>query len=216
MEIKKIGSRNYMATCQLPGWDLNLHFILGNQRNYVIDTGLGAESMAPVKAFLADSDKPTVVVNTHHHWDHIWGNHCFPGSPILAHRLCRELTIKYWDIMLEENRQLAAGEVQCRLPDLVFDSELYFPEDGIRLLYTPGHSTDGISVFDEVDRVLNAGDNIGDTMEEIVPYLTTDAPTYLETIQKYKSLGALSCISGHNAVLGPDVFDRILAALDAG
>ena len=32
-----------------------------------------------------------VVVNTHHHWDHVYGNAAFPRSDIVAHRSCPRL-----------------------------------------------------------------------------------------------------------------------------
>jgi cyclase len=40
-----------------------------------------------------------LVINTHFHSDHVWGNQLF-GCPILAHRLCREKMLAaladYW------------------------------------------------------------------------------------------------------------------------
>ena len=79
------------------------------------------------------------------------------------------------------------------LPNLVFDGSLYFPEDGVRVFYTPGHTVDCISVFDEVDRVLNAGDNIGDTMEELVPELKTEKAVYVKTLHMYQALDVGLC-----------------------
>lgn len=213
METQKIGSRNYVFKYHLPDWDLNLHTILGEKNNYVIDTGLGAGSVAPIKTLLAGSTKPTIVINTHYHWDHVWGNHCFKKCTILSHTLCRQMMAENWAEMLEKHGQLASGAVEYCLPNLVFGSELSFPEDGIRVLYTPGHTVDSISVFDEVDRILDAGDNIGDTMEEIVPALSTEKSTYVDTLHKYMRLGAGTCICGHNALLKPDVFGKILNAL---
>ncbi|SHJ93000.1 hypothetical protein SAMN02745163_02853 [Clostridium cavendishii DSM 21758] len=46
------------------------------------------------------------------------------------------------------------------LPDFVFENELYFSEDKIKLFHIPGHTIDLISVLDEEDNVLLVGDNI--------------------------------------------------------
>jgi len=71
VKIEKIGTRNVVFRYELPEWDLNLHLILGRRCNYVVDTGLGSESVAPVVEYLGDSQKPVVVINTHHDWDHV-------------------------------------------------------------------------------------------------------------------------------------------------
>lgn len=213
MEIQQISRRSYLVRQRLPGWDLNLHVIRATHRNYVIDTGLGAESAAPVKALLQSDGRPTVVINTHHHWDHIWGNHCFDGCLIISHSLCRDLIAEKWDDMLARNGHFACGQVACRLPDLVFDGGLSFPDDGIRLIHTPGHTADSISVFDEADRLLNTGDNIGESADELVPSLSTGKAVYGDTIRSCIALNAALCVSGHNAVQTPDVFAAILASL---
>jgi len=150
-----------------------------------------------------------IVINTHFHWDHVWGNHCFDRELIISHRKCREIIEETWEEELEKNKHFMMGEVKLKLPNLVFDDELYFPDDKIRLFYTPGHSIDGISVFDEVDGVLNAGDNIGDTLEKIVPNLYSNVELYRKSLQLYKQLDVKYCISGHNVILGKDVFEKI-------
>ncbi|MFV0402043.1 MAG: MBL fold metallo-hydrolase [Oscillospiraceae bacterium] len=212
--VTQVSPRNLMYTYNLGPWNLNLHLILGEHRSYVVDTGLGSETVAPILKELESRDKPVVVINTHFHWDHIWGNFCFPDSPVISHVLCREQADNLWDEMLQKNGGYIRGEVQKRLPDLVFTDSLSFPDDGIRLFYTPGHTVDGISVYDERDRVLNAGDNIGDEPDDIVPGLNEPEAVYRKTLEQYMALDVAACISGHNAVQGGDIFRRILAELD--
>lgn len=209
MNMQKIKSRNLMFRFPVDGWELNLHVILGRKYNYVVDTGLGSLSVAPIQEILSGSPLPVVVINTHHHWDHVWGNHAFAGSTIIAHPLCRQRIAQRWDDMLRRNGQHLRGEAQLCLPDLVFEGELYFPDDSIRLLHTPGHTLDSISVLDEVDSVLDAGDNIGDDMVEIVPSLETNPEVYRYTLARYRGLAFDTCLSGHNVPLGRDVLDLI-------
>lgn len=209
MKTEKIGNRSVMFTFTLPEWDLNLHLIRAQKRNYLIDTGLGSESVAPIIAYLNGDPKPLTVINTHHHWDHVWGNHCFDGNTVIAHELCRQMIAREWTEMLERNQRFVRGTARCRLPDLVFNQTLAFPDDHIKLFYTPGHSPDCISVYDEEDRVLNAGDNIGDTTDEIVPELKTAPAIYQNTLRLYAGLDITACLSGHNKVLGAEVFGQI-------
>ncbi|MCL2368896.1 MAG: MBL fold metallo-hydrolase, partial [Oscillospiraceae bacterium] len=156
MKIERIGKRNIVFQYSLPGWNLNLHLILGEKCNYVVDTGLGSESVAPIREYLKNDPKPIIVINTHHDWDHVWGNHCFDECIIISHSSCSELIAANWSEMLKKNEAYIRGDVKVCLPNLVFDGFLYFPEDGIKIFHTPGHSIDSISVFDERDGVLNA------------------------------------------------------------
>jgi glyoxylase-like metal-dependent hydrolase (beta-lactamase superfamily II) len=212
MRVKKIG-RSTVFTYELPDWNLNLHLIEGDRYNYIIDTGLGSGSVKPIMERIQGSCKPVVVINTHYHWDHVWGNWVFADSLIISHRLCREITERKWNEMIGKNGRYIDGEAKMLLPNVTFEGELYFEEDGIRLFYTPGHTIDGISVLDESDGVLNAGDNIGDTPEEIVPSLACDKEEYKKTLDIYNGMDFEYCVSGHNEVMGRDVIERILKAL---
>jgi glyoxylase-like metal-dependent hydrolase (beta-lactamase superfamily II) len=213
MIIEKIKSRSTLFRYKLPEWDLVIHLIEGRRNNYVIDTGLGSESVRPVLDYLKGNAKPVVVINTHHHWDHVWGNAAFGSCTVVAHQLCREITEGKWDVMLAKNSRYVRGDTTKQLPDLVFDSEICFPEDNIRLIYTPGHTLDCISVLDEEEGVLNVGDNIGDTMEEIVPELDADKTVYIKTLKALQTLDCDTVVSGHNVVTGIDVFEKILKKL---
>jgi len=194
-------------------YDLNLGLILGEKHNYIIDTGLGSGSVATVLEYIGDDAKPLIVVNTHCHWDHIWGNWVFINSLLVSHALCRELEDTHWDEALAENLESVDGEVHKCLPNLVFEGSLYLPDDGIRIFHTPGHSADCISVFDEVDKVLYAGDNIGDTEDNIVPWIDTDPETFKRLIESYRQYDFEYCVSGHNKPQKKQVLDRMASGL---
>ncbi len=218
MKPVKITPRNIMFTQPMGGdynFDLNTGLILGKRFNFVIDTGLGSRSVSPVLEYLHGNYKPVVVVNTHYHWDHVWGNWMFKNSVIVSHTKGRELMEKYWDEDLAKNKDAIDGEVYKCLPNLLFDDCMCFPDDGVKIFYTPGHSADCVSVYDEVDKVLYAGDNVGDTEGEIVPYIATGKETFRETIEIYKTYDFNVCVSGHNKPQGKEITALMDAALDA-
>lgn len=209
-----IKNRNFLVTFDVKGeWDLNIQVIMGNRHNFVIDTGLGQRSVEPVLELLKGDDKPIVVINTHYHWDHVWGNSGFENATIVAHKLCYAILDERWESDQERFGPYAEGDNQRMLPNLIFEEELYFPEDQVRLIHTPGHTEDSIAVLDELEGVLNAGDNIGDTMDAIIPSLSTEKAVYLETILKLRELDFDLCLSGHNKVLEKNILDVILARL---
>ena len=77
MKVTKVAPRNSMFT-DLILWegqeiDVNMGLIMGKKRNYVIDTGLGSDSVAPILEYLSHGGKPTIAINTHYCFDHVWG-----------------------------------------------------------------------------------------------------------------------------------------------
>lgn len=214
IKIEKIKSRTILFTNHVPaGWNLNVQLIMGNKFNYLIDTGLGSLSMEPVKKYIKHDKKPLIVINTHYHWDHIWGNRSFQDGMIISHKLCKERMELYWEEMLKKYKPFMAGEVELVLPNLTFDKELYFPEDQIRMMYTPGHTIDSISVLDEMDKVLNVADNIGDSIDELIPSLECEKAEYRNTLLKYQGMDFEICVSGHNVILEKQVIEKILNML---
>ncbi|WZU02293.1 hypothetical protein MGH68_04585 [Erysipelothrix sp. D19-032] len=58
-----------------------------------------------------------------------------------------------------------------------------------------GHTADGISVYDRIEKVLNVGDNLGDNLEHIVPDLDLDVSTYIATLDQYASFETATMVS---------------------
>ncbi len=210
----KIKNRAVRFLYSNPEWDVSMSLIRGNKNNYIIDTGLGSLCAEPMKKAIKGDEKMTVVINTHHHWDHVWGNGAFRDGMIAAHTLCRELIANKWDEMLQKNGKYRTGQAERSLPGVVFDKELYFAEDQIRLFHSPGHTPDSISVLDEAEGVLYLGDNVGDTPEEPVPSLYCEKAVYINTLQEYQRLDYDVCVSGHNVVLKKDILNKILSMME--
>ena len=199
MKPVKISDRNVMFTEPMgEAYSLNIGLIIGEQYNYIIDTGVGSGSVSPIIEYLGNTGRKTIIVNTHAHYDHIWGNWVFQNDLIISHIKCQQLLVKYWDDGFKQFSQSKDGEVKKCLPNLTFEKSITFPNDGIKIFYTPGHSIDSISVYDEIDKVMYAGDNIGDTNDSIIPKINTDLETFKSLIDTYKKYDFNLCISGHN------------------
>ncbi|MFZ7132502.1 MAG: MBL fold metallo-hydrolase [Eubacteriales bacterium] len=214
MQLHEIKERNFLFTfAPDPSWNLNLHLIRGKQFDYIIDTGLGSLSVKPILDLIKKDSKNIIVINTHYHWDHIWANHIFKNNIIISHTKCRDMMEAQWDYMIHKNEDYLQGKTIKTLPNLVFDNEINFPEDHIRVFYTPGHTIDSISILDEEEKVLHAGDNIGDTLEEIIPSIDTDNITFKNTLIQYQGLDFDTCVSGHNQILPKDIIYTMLKKL---
>lgn len=194
---------------------LNIHVIVGKRYSFIIDTGMGSEHAKDVRDYLMKQDRvrDMVVINTHEHWDHIWGNGFFDAQWIIAHQKCRQAMDLNWDADVRKLGHRSQGKIKKRLPNLLFDSTLEFAEEGIVLGYAPGHTDNDIYVYDAQEKILNVGDNIGDTDAEPIPELTLSGDEYRRSIELYQSLDCRHVVSGHNRIQDPSFFDRIIHLL---
>lgn len=61
-----------------PIWSANIHLVLGQDADLVIDTGMGIAPLKPViDALRLDAEKPVICLSTHAHIDHIGAVHEF-------------------------------------------------------------------------------------------------------------------------------------------
>lgn len=99
---------------------------------YMIDTYCGSKAVDMVLSKLKKG-KRLIVINTHFHWDHIWGNMraAKSGATIISHIYCKEKMIQEFDQQWEANKQYKTGSVQMKLPDLTFSGKYKRLEDGI-------------------------------------------------------------------------------------
>ncbi|QAA32586.1 MBL fold metallo-hydrolase [Clostridium manihotivorum] len=199
MEITKVGSRGELFTFYDIGIATNVYVIYGQRHVYIIDTYLGPEVMQRINEHIEKvaGNKSKVIINTHSHWDHIWGNCIYASDLIIAYKRCRELIEEEGLAELEKYRQYEKGKVQIVYPNMTFTDKIYFEEDSIMLYYTPGHTDDCISVIDKTDKVLYAGDNI----ESPIPYLSSiHLDKYVDTLKEYLNKEVDIVIGGHTGI----------------
>lgn len=212
-QTRAIGSRGTLfSTDTIPGCDTNLYLIKGKKANYLIDTGFGSETAKFVNRYIDENcPNPVIVINTHYHWDHIWGNIGFEGKQILAHVKIVEMIEQNWAEMISRSGKFIEGETKKVLPNLLFEDRMIFPEDGIEIFYTPGHTIDSISIYDHIDKVLYVGDNV----EEPMPGIHDSKEHCVQSLRKYLKYDFACCISGHNSnVIRADI-EEVIAALSS-
>jgi glyoxylase-like metal-dependent hydrolase (beta-lactamase superfamily II) len=177
------------------------------RRAFVIDTLMRPQDMIPVTEFLAGyaGARRVIVINTHHHWDHVYGNAAFEGVDIVAQRACPRL-ITAQMATADESIPLPPPE-GVPLPTITFGDRLtYADEDeSVHLIHTPGHSEDSLCVFRAEARVLFGGDTVEwplpnfqqrDGMEE-----------WVTTLRRLKQLPVDLIVPTHGPAMGKKVID---------
>lgn len=89
---------------------VTMWLVIGTERAVLLDSGLGLFPVRPVVEAL--TDLPISVVNTHHHFDHVGGNHEFDHTAIHASGadlMTREVPRETLDAYLDHTRRLIAA-----------------------------------------------------------------------------------------------------------
>jgi glyoxylase-like metal-dependent hydrolase (beta-lactamase superfamily II) len=210
MKIKRIGRNITGITFDtIQNYLTSVFLIEKASKIYLIDTFCGSDSMKPVLKLLNNNlnKKEVVVINTHFHWDHIWGNCSFKENNIISHSMCRELSDKFWEEQIRQNGEYISGKVEKCLPNITFDEKIFFENDGIELFHSPGHTIDSISIFDHEEKILYVGDNL----EKPIIYVENeDIPTYIKTLENYLTYSPKEIVGSHTISLTKyDIFSTI-------
>lgn len=180
----------------LPECKTNAYVINGDKASYVIDTGFGSETANELLRHCRPG-LDIFVINTHFHWDHVWGNAFFPDSKVVCHARCKESMYRSWERMERENGRYKRGEIKLAPPALTFDSKLELHGE-VFLFHSPGHTDDCIGIHFPADSALFVGDNFGDTDAQLLPELECSREVFLSSLNDYRKCEADRFLSGHN------------------
>lgn len=195
------------------GWCLsNAGFVVGEDQVVVIDTAATERRARALRAAIASvtTAVPRIVVNTHFHGDHTFGNGVFlPEATVVAHDRARaEMAVAglgltgLWP-------GVDWGRVSVDLPTVTYWDRMTLHVDGLRLeLIHPGpaHTTTDTVVWVPDREVLFVGDI---AMNGVTPFcLMGSVRGSLRTIEELRLLGAGTVVTGHGPVSGPEVLDE--------
>jgi cyclase len=189
------------------GFDTAAAVVLTATRAIVFDTLLSAQTMAPVRDLLGDvaGERRIVVVNSHHHWDHVWGNAAFRGCEIVAHNACPRL-------MIAQSRDTSPGlppepPEGIVLPTITFGDRLAFVEgtETVQLIHAPGHTEDSVALYLEAEGLLLAGD----AAEWPLPTFDQRGgyDDYMRTLRLLRGLGAQTVVPSHGPPMDASIVD---------
>ena len=200
----------------------------------VVDTTWCATEMQELlEAAGASASETCLVVNTHYHSDHTWGNQIF-DCPILAHRLCQERMVANlagpWsaeaieDMIVERGKTDPdwAREARKKLADLhitvpteVFDERRELEVGGVRIeiIHMGAHTPGSAVVWLPEAQVLFAGDLI---FEGCYPYIfDADVPSLVAALKRLPEFGAQAIVPGHGRLCGEAEIAALVDYLEA-
>lgn len=191
-------------------FDHNIGLVLGSERALVIDSRTNPREADELRAELGSVTKLPIgwLFNTHHHWDHTFGNQRFPDAKIWGHATCRQTLIEHGDITRKEiiesyPDEESYQEVVITPPEEVFEDHTSIDLGNRRVElvhYGLGH-TDNDAVL-HTDGVTFAGDLVE---EGNPPSFGDSFPlAWAETIGQLAEAAREVIVPGHGAVVDPE------------
>jgi cyclase len=216
-----------VLACLMDNETANAGFVVTRRGVIVIDTldtpARGRELAAAIRAHT--SQPVLFVINTHYHYDHIFGNQAF-DVPVIAHcALAEELAqAASYDLSAvaiaahlsqhPKDRWLA-DELELVYPNLVFKERLVLDLPPLRLVvqHLGGHTPES-SIVDLPDEgVLFAGDLV---FEGRVPYLRqAHIEGTVQALRRLEALGERTVVPGHGALCNMAYVARVRVYVEA-
>jgi len=185
---------------------MNTGVIISAGEACLIDPGLFSDEMDDMARFIEEQGaRPSVIVLTHSHWDHIVGPERFPGVKVIAQA-------EYLDFTRENSVELVKplakwaehfGVKRDRpfmipQPDEIFDDEttIQVGKLTMRLHHIPGHAVDQLAVRHEETAAVWASDILSDLE---IPFISDNLAAYERTLEMVGTWEIKALVPGHGA-----------------
>jgi glyoxylase-like metal-dependent hydrolase (beta-lactamase superfamily II) len=197
------------------------YLVVGSERAVLFDTGMGVRDISSVVRGL--TDRPILVVNSHHHFDHVGGNHLFEDIAIheSGAELIRRGPVTGWVESYWRDYEDVTGYAAAFVPSvatrlLSVGTSLDLGDRTLDVLHTPGHSVDSICLLDRETRQLFSADT-ADSGEIYLHLPTSDIARHASSIDRLAAVlaGRVDVIYGAHSEDGanqPALLDELLAA----
>jgi hydroxyacylglutathione hydrolase len=179
----------------------NAYLVRGSRRTIMIDVGLSSNYPALLECLTHLGCAPEaidMVILSHEHLDHIGAAWHFGGRTITAaHRLAAN------KIMLRDDFSMLRKTFNE--PDVPIDVDIWLEEGNLidlgnfrlSVMYTPGHTSACISLFDPDKGLLFAADTLmpGGVMGGV--FGSGSISDYIQSLERLKGLNSKILLSGH-------------------
>jgi hydroxyacylglutathione hydrolase len=179
----------------------NAYLVVGSRRTVMIDVGLSSNYshlVACLNHVGIAPERIDMVVLSHEHLDHIGAAYHFEGrTQIVAHRLAAN------KIMLRDDFSMLRK--MFNEPNVPINIDIWLEEGNVidlgnfrlDVMYTPGHTSACITLFDAENGLLFAADTLmpGGVMGGV--FGSGSIADYIQSLERLKGLNSKILLSGH-------------------
>ena len=193
------------------GWCLNnAGLVVHDGRAALVDTAATETRARRLREAVrgVTAAPPGVLVNTHFHGDHTFGNFVFPEALVVGHERTRSEAMAAGLHLTGLWPEVRWGALELAPPALTYRDgvTLHVGEVHVEVLHPgPAHTTDDSVVWLPDQEVLFTGDIV---MSGVTPFCAMGSVSgSLAVLDRLRSLGARTVVPGHGPVAGPELFD---------
>ncbi|MEV0667858.1 MBL fold metallo-hydrolase [Actinomadura luteofluorescens] len=195
------------------GWCLNnAGVITSGDTTILVDTAATMRRALALRDAVREvaSAPPRIVVNTHFHGDHTFGNCVFaPEAVVVAHRGTREEAILADLHLTGLWPDVEWGDLRLEPPGLTYERRMTLHAGEVRaelFRLGPAHTRDDTVVWLPDQRVLFAGDLV---MSGVTPFcMMGSVEGSLRAVETLRGLDPAVVVPGHGPVGGPELLDE--------
>jgi len=182
----------------------NAGVIVRGKEAMLIDPGLFADEVDRLRSHIyARGARPTHLVVTHSHWDHVLGPEYFPDVPVVQqqesvavfaeHHTPIEHQVTEWERQSNVRRDMP---FLLQEPDHTFADrlELTVGDKIVELLHAPGHAPEQLVVYVPDEATLWAADTLSDIE---LPFVMRNLKAYRQTLDRLAQLAVTTLVPGH-------------------
>lgn len=205
MEFKELATGVFAALVQ--DGTANAGFVVGDGEVLVVDTMMlpsQSQELVAEMGRLAPAT-PRLVLNTHFHGDHTFGNMLFPTSVIMSHNGARRRLEEEGGKMIERSIRFRPEyeaefrTVKIAVPSLCFSHglTLHLGRRRVEIFHPgPAHTDGDAAVYLPAERVLFAGDLLfSGTFPAVLP--ESDTRGWIQVLSELEALPVDKVVPGH-------------------
>lgn len=188
----------------------------------LVDPGFGEEAVDSIKAAMHID----VIINTHFHIDHIYGNRHFSRAQFWTHRL---------DAAAMQDKNVLYDYIGFNTPGTshlksLYPNQKFFPKglpkitvarelvDGdvldfggvvLRVLHTPGHTPGHICLYEPENKILFSGDLFLENLGPWYGHTSSSIEDFIESTKKIIELKPRILITSHEGIYYESITEKL-------
>jgi cyclase len=218
--LVRLGQRSYQIACT-PEGSANAGIVVGDSAVLVVDARLTPALGANLRSVaLGLGPERLILVNTHHHGDHSFGNAAFVDATIVASDWSAQAMAADWANQVAHFGHIRPAqarefpEAPSALPTVRLHGSATVDLGGVEVVLERvgrAHTPGDLVVRVPGEDVVFVGDVVFDGLWPI--FWDADATGWLEALDHPAIAGARTLVPGHGRAGGPEVVDRMRACL---
>lgn len=192
----------------------------------IIDTGVGKQLLRNlIKKNLGNEE--ILIINSHCHEDHIFGNYIFKNSKIAIHYLDAPI-LKSIDKLLElyglsdpkfkemNDNFFAIFNLRNYPIDTEFDDNFIFDlgETKLQVIHTPGHSAGHCCFYEPQNKILFLSDIDLSSFGPFYGAIDCSIDNFIESINKVIKINPEIVVSSHKGIFKEGIIEKLNAFLE--